>query len=99
MNLFCYILSLKIVARLEEPEAPCFVKNASTSGSSKSQVLSSLLSLPASFFKVIPLPQKFDSKMGHLKKGDNEMGYAKWLRKKMCFPNWSAKLKLLYCST
>jgi len=34
----------------------CFMKNAS--GSSKSQMLSSLL--PASFFKVLPLPQKFN---------------------------------------
>jgi len=35
------------------------MKNASASGSSKSQMLSSSLPLPASFFKVLPLPQKF----------------------------------------
>jgi len=40
--------NLVIVARLEEAEAPCFMKNASVSGSSKSQMLPSLLSLPAS---------------------------------------------------
>jgi len=48
----------KIVARLEEAEAPCFMKNASACGSLKSQMLSSLLPLTASFFKVLPLPQK-----------------------------------------
>jgi len=37
----------KIVARLEEAEAPCFMKNASAYGSSKSQMLQSLLPLPA----------------------------------------------------
>jgi len=37
--------------------APCFMKNAFTSGSSKRQMLPK--SLPASFFKVLPLPQKF----------------------------------------
>jgi len=36
----------------------CFMKNASASGSSKSQMLPS--SLPASIFKVLPLPQKFN---------------------------------------
>jgi len=36
------------------------MKNASASGSSKSQMLPSLLLLPASFFKVLPLPQKFN---------------------------------------
>jgi len=36
----------------------CFMKNASASGSSKSQMLSSLLPLPASFFKVLSLSQK-----------------------------------------
>jgi len=41
-------------------EAPCFMKNASASGSSKSQMLPSSLPLPASFFKVLPLPQKFN---------------------------------------
>jgi len=50
----------KIVARLEEAEAPCFMKNASASGSSKSQILLSSLPLPASFFKLLPLPQKFN---------------------------------------
>jgi len=52
-----YFIS-KIVARLEKAEAPCFMKNASASGSSKSQMLPS--SLPASFFKMLPLPQKFN---------------------------------------
>jgi len=33
---------------------PCFMKNASASGSLKSQMLPSLL--PASFFKLLPLP-------------------------------------------
>jgi len=42
----------------------CFMKNASASGSSKSQMLSSLL--PASFFKVLPLPQKFNSFRFHI---------------------------------
>jgi len=46
----------KIVDRLEEAEAPFFMKNASASGSSKSQMLPSSLHLPASFFKVLPLP-------------------------------------------
>jgi len=50
----------KIAARLEEAEAPRFKKNASASGSSKSQMLASSLPLPASFFKVLPLPQKFN---------------------------------------
>jgi len=36
------------------------MKNASASGSSKSQMLLSLLPLPISFFKVLPLPQKFN---------------------------------------
>jgi len=42
--------------------APCFMKNTSISGSSKSQMLPSSLPLPASFFKVLllPLPQKFN---------------------------------------
>jgi len=48
----------KIVAMLEEAKAPCFMKN--TSGSSKSQMLPSMLPLPASFFKVLPLRQKFN---------------------------------------
>jgi len=39
-----------------EAEAPCFMKNASASGSSKRQMLPSSLPLPASFFRVIPLP-------------------------------------------
>jgi len=37
---------------------PCFMKNASASGYSKSQMLPS--SLPASFFKVLLLSQKFN---------------------------------------
>jgi len=36
--------------------APYFIKNASASGSSKNQMLPSSLPLPASFFKVLPLP-------------------------------------------
>jgi len=40
----------KIATRLEEAEAPCFMKNTSASGSSKSQMLPSLL----------PLSQKFN---------------------------------------
>jgi len=39
---------------------PCFIKNVSAFGFSKSQMLSSLLQHPASFFKVLPLPQKFN---------------------------------------
>jgi len=54
----------KIVAGLEE--APCFMKNASASGSSKSQKLSSSLPLPASFFKVLPLPHKFNRFRFHI---------------------------------
>jgi len=50
----------KIAARLEEAEAPSFMKNASASGSSKSQMLPSSLRFPAFFFKVLPLPQKFN---------------------------------------
>jgi len=50
----------EIVTRLEEAEAPCFMKNASASVSSKSQMLPSSLPLPASYFKVLPLPQKFN---------------------------------------
>jgi len=36
------------------------MKNAFASGSSKRQMLPSLLPLPASFFKVLTLPQKFN---------------------------------------
>jgi len=36
------------------------MKNASASGFSNNQMLPSLLPLPASFFKVLPLPQKFN---------------------------------------
>jgi len=46
--------------------APCFIKNTSASGSSKSQMLPSLLPLPASFFKVLPLPQKFNRFRFHI---------------------------------
>jgi len=38
----------KIVTRLEEAEAPCLIKNASASGSSKRQMLPISLPLPAS---------------------------------------------------
>jgi len=48
----------KIVARLEEAEAPFFMKNAS--GSLRSQMLPSSLLLPASYFNVLPLPQKLN---------------------------------------
>jgi len=44
----------------KEAEALCFMKNASTSGPSKSQMFPSLLLLPAFIFKVLPLPQKFN---------------------------------------
>jgi len=56
-----YFIS-KIAARLEEAEAPCFMKNTTASGSSKSQMLPSSLPLPASFFKVLlhPLSQNFN---------------------------------------
>jgi len=37
---------------------PSFMKNAYASGSSKNQLLLSLL--PVSFFNVLPLPQKFN---------------------------------------
>jgi len=40
--------------------APSFIKNASASVSSKSQMLTSSLPLPASFFKVLLLLQKFN---------------------------------------
>jgi len=52
----------KIVARLKEVEASCFIKNASASGFPKCQMLPSSLPLPGSFFKVLslPLPQKFN---------------------------------------
>jgi len=50
----------KIVARLEEAEASCFMKNVSASGSLKSQMLPNSLPLPASFFKALPLPQIFN---------------------------------------
>jgi len=41
--------------------APCFMKSASASSSSKSQMLPSSLSLPGCFFKVIRLPIQFNS--------------------------------------
>jgi len=37
-----------------------FMKDASASGSSKSQILPSSLPLPGSFFKVLSLPQKYN---------------------------------------
>jgi len=40
--------------------APCFMKNAFVSGSSKSKMVPSSLPLPASFFKVLLLAQKFN---------------------------------------
>jgi len=42
----------------------CFMKNASASDFSKSQMLPSLL--PASFFKVLSLPQKFNRFRFHI---------------------------------
>jgi len=56
----------KIVARLEEAEAPYFMKNTFASGSSKSHMLPTSFPLPASFFKVLPLPQKFNSFRFHI---------------------------------
>jgi len=61
---FLLYFTPKIVARLEEAEAPCFMKNASASDSLKSQMLP--ISLPASFFKVLPLPQKFNRFRFHI---------------------------------
>jgi len=58
----------KIAARLEEAKALCFMKNASASISSKSQMLQS--SLPASFFKVLPLPQKINRFRFHIPGSD-----------------------------
>jgi len=58
-NSFQYLrCKSKCKAKLEEAEAPCFMKNASASGSSKNQMLPSSLPLLASFFKLLPLPQK-----------------------------------------
>jgi len=59
---YCYLQFFirKIVARLEEVESPCCKKKDSAFSSSKSQMLPSLLPLPGSFFKVLPLPQKFN---------------------------------------
>jgi len=42
------------------------MKIASASGLSKSQMLPSLLPLPASFFKVLPLSQKFNRFRFHI---------------------------------
>jgi len=53
-------------AKLEEAEAPRFMKNASASGSSKSQMFPSLLPLQSAFFKVLPLPQKFNRFRFHI---------------------------------
>jgi len=65
-----YFIS-KIAARLEEEEAPCFMENASVSGSSKSQMLPS--SLPASFFKGLSLPQKFNRFRFHIPATDQRL--------------------------
>jgi len=46
--------------------AAYFLKNASTSGSSKSQMLPNLLPLSASFYKLFPLPQKFNRFRFHI---------------------------------
>jgi len=43
-----------------------FYENASASDSSKSQMLPSSLPLPASFFKVLPLPQKLNRFRFHI---------------------------------
>jgi len=56
------------------------MKNASTSGSSKSQMLPSLLPLPASFFKVLPLPQnvnRFSMPAPCLTKNASASGFSK----------------------
>jgi len=52
--------------------APCFMKNASASGSSKSQILPSSLPHPASFFKVLSLPQKFNRFRFHIPVKNNK---------------------------
>jgi len=50
----------KIVATLEEAEAPCYVKNASDSVSSKSQMLPNSLPLPAFFSKCFRFHKNFN---------------------------------------
>jgi len=54
---FCFHKNLTTSSSRFYIPAPCFMKNDSTSGSSKSQMFPSLLPIPASFFKVFPLPQ------------------------------------------
>jgi len=62
-NIFCFRLQLRIKLVASEfcfrfhITALCFMKNAFASGSSKSQMLPSLLSAS---FKVLPFPQKFN---------------------------------------
>jgi len=70
---FCFHFQKKLTAstafassfRFDFP-ASCFMKNASVSDSSKSQMLSSSLPLPAYFFKVLPLPQEFNRFLFHI---------------------------------
>ena len=47
-------------SQFENPEAPVFEKNASASSSFSTLSLPSSLSLPTSFIKVLPLPQKIN---------------------------------------
>jgi len=47
------------------------MKNAFASGSSKSQMLPSLFPFPASFFNVLPLPQKFNRFRFHIPGQEN----------------------------
>jgi len=69
------------------------MKNASAFGSSKSQMLPSLLPFPASFFKVLPLPQKFNR--FHIP-GSNKS--AKYLKKKYSVKMFYMKFSCLTLS-
>jgi len=57
-SLILFIFYLKDCSQVRRSGS--IMKNASASGSSKNQMLPSLLPLLASFFKVLPLPQKFN---------------------------------------
>jgi len=52
----CFRFHKNLTASAFTSLTQCFMKNASASGSSKNQILPSLLPLPASFFNVLPLP-------------------------------------------
>jgi len=56
----CFRFHKNLTAFCFHIHAPCFITNASVSSPSKSQMFLSLLPLLASFFKVLPLPQKFN---------------------------------------